>query len=478
MISKSQAITFLTTTAITSLAIMNSPAYAQSPEAPSVQIMQAQIAKLQAELDALKAQMAEVAEQAKQTQETQAAQKTEQSALAQKVEKASTRDAPGDIKVAWKGAPEISNADGSFKMKMRGKVMVDFGYLHSANPAFGIHNDTNSQSSSEFRLLRLGIDGTIQNIFSYRVEADFAGNKTTVTDAYLQYTGSIPSVMIGQFKPYYSLDELTSDVFTPMMERPAYDGAFNFNRRVGVGAAANGSNWSASAGLFNVDAGTVGANENGYLISGRLTYAPIAEKSRSIHLGAAAFYRKNSQTVSQMQYKGRPENHTSGVSFVDTGKFNSNSDTFLGLELATVYNSFSAQAEYGRLEAHRTGLNVSNPAFWGGEVTLSYFLTGEHRNYKPDQGVFDRVHVTNPVKKGSGYGAFEILGRIDHLDLEDKGIMGGRQTAYMLGLNWYPIDYVKFALNYSYVDVTNGRFVDASGKNKVNVLGGRAQIDF
>lgn len=440
-----------------------------SAQAATVDDIQAQINKLQAEVDALKAQLAQQAQQA-QAQAAQAAQAQAQAAQAPQAK-------AGDVKVVWKGAPEISSTDGNFKMKMRGKIFTDFGYLHSDTPAFGLHNDKNSQTSTELRLIRLGIDGTVQKVFNYRLEADFAGNKTTLTDAYVQWAGPL-SVTVGHFKPYYSLDELTSDSFTPMMERPAYDNAFNFNRRVGIGAAASGQNWSASGGLFNVNSGTVGANENGYVVSGRLTYAPIAEKTRVVHLGAAAFYRKNSQTTTQMQYKGLPENHTSGVNFVDTGKFNSDSDTFFGLEAATVYASFSAQAEYGHLTAHRTDPGLSDPHFWGGEITLSYFLTGESRNYVGNQGVFDRVHVAHPVGRGEGYGAFELLGRIDHLDLEDQGIAGGRQTAYMMGVNWYANDFVKFILNYSYIDVTNGKFVDASGKNKVNVVGARALVDF
>jgi len=34
-----------------------------------------------------------------------------------------------DFNINWKGAPEISSADGNFKMKIRGRIFTDWGTL-------------------------------------------------------------------------------------------------------------------------------------------------------------------------------------------------------------------------------------------------------------------------------------------------------------------------------------------------------------
>ena len=44
-----------------------------------------------------------------------------------------------------------------------------------------------------------------------------------------------------------------------------------------------------------------------------------------------------------------------------------------------------------------------------------YFFTGETRGYK--DGLWDRTKVLKPFSKG-GLGAFQVIGRVDYLDLD------------------------------------------------------------
>src|SRR3546814_8516000 len=76
--------------------------------------------------------------------------------------------------------------------------------------------------ATEFRRVYLGVDGKIPGGFSYRVEADFANNAVELTDVYLTYGPGPLSVTVGQVKPFWSLDEMTSDLFTSTMERAAF----------------------------------------------------------------------------------------------------------------------------------------------------------------------------------------------------------------------------------------------------------------
>ncbi len=82
--------------------------------------------------------------------------------------------------------------------------------------------------------------------------------------------------------------------------------------------------------------------------------------------------------------------------------------------------------------------------------------------------------VAEPFDKG-GWGALQINGRIDYLDLSDRvddgtpnvgtpfanssGLLyvnGGKQTAYQLSAIWNPTDYVRFMAQYAHINVKGG----------------------
>jgi phosphate-selective porin OprO/OprP len=121
---------------------------------------------------------------------------------------------------------------------------------------------------------------------------------------------------------------------------------------------------------------------------------------------------------------------------------------------------------------------TADPEYFGAYGEVGYFLTGETRGYKRGDGRWSRTEVLNPINHG-GSGAFQLMGRIDYVDLDDAALKsgltnnfttgvsslatlntrlgrGGSQTSYLLGLNWYPIDYIRFMLNYGRINAEGG----------------------
>ena len=98
------------------------------------------------------------------------------------------------------------------------------------------------------------------------------------------------------------------------------------------------------------------------------------------------------------------------------------------LEAAFVWGPFSMQGEYAQLEAdipaellRRRSVRQVSPTYDGWYVDASWYLTGETRNYEAAEGIFGRTKVKNPVFGGSGgWGAWQIAGRYDVIDLSDK----------------------------------------------------------
>jgi phosphate-selective porin OprO/OprP len=166
---------------------------------------------------------------------------------------------------------------------------------------------------------------------------------------------------------------------------------------------------------------------------------------------------------------------------VDTGSIpDSEGDVWVGGELAWLNGPFSLQSEVANTALQRKNGEDDANNLWGGYLGASWFLTGEHRNYDPEEGVFDRVKVSAPVHEG-GAGAWEVAARADYIDLNDEGVKGGEQISYIAGVNWYVNDYVRFMLDGAVTQVFDAEDTEAAVEGSQNVIYGggvRAQVDW
>jgi phosphate-selective porin OprO/OprP len=284
--------------------------------------------------------------------------------------------------------------------------------------------------------------------------------------------------VIGQHNPFQSLEELTSSRFLSFMERAAFTDAFNFERRVGLSATFARGPVIASAGVFTDSIGDLAEDDNNSIgADARLVVAPKLGKAQ-LHLGASGHIRNNrdlTDTGVTTRYRQRPFVHTSDSRFLATPALSVEKETSYGLEAAIINGPFHAAAETHWLRSdRRTG---PTPTFFGGYAEVGYYLTGETRGYK--SGVFDRTKVRRPLGDG-GIGAVQLNLRYDHLDLNDAGIVGGKQRGYEASLVWIPQDHVRFYLNYGRLQYEDAAIVAAGGDRDygINVFGARAQVDF
>jgi phosphate-selective porin OprO and OprP len=367
-----------------------------------------------------------------------------------------------DMNVAWKGAPEFSSADGNFKMKLRGRVITDW--------AKSSDNGGKAVDATEFRAARMGIEGAVMKDIKYKLELDFSGNETNITDASIEWALKPVSIIVGQFKTPTSLEEQTSGRFVTFLERGSFTDAFGFSRQIGIAANYAEGDITFKAGIFQGNANEAAATVEGRTYASRVTYTPKFDGG-FIHIGASAFYRENDEGDLTIRYRQRAHSHLA-KRYVNTGEFAAKSDTFIGAELAGVMGSFSAQAEWGWMKG-AAPLGGIDANFNGGYVDISYILTGESRGYKG--GAFDRIKVNNPVFSG-GSGAWQIAARYDVIDLTDRdaAVIGGKQTSYIAGVNWYLNNYTKVAANYSKSEIDGG----VNDGESIDTFGLRFQVDW
>jgi phosphate-selective porin OprO/OprP len=483
-------------------------------KAQNVQALEAQMKAMQAQMQELQRQVAEA-----------------------KAAAASANGGSGDnldLKVKWKGAPELSSSDGKFKFKVRGRIMTDYDNI---DQDFAITGRPDV-SAVELRRARLGVEGVVWYDVKYKFEADFADNEVALKDAYVAYAGLKPNdwgigeIRFGNQYVYNSIEELTSSRFITFMERPAYQEAFFLDRQIGAGILAGTEHWSFQTGIYGAPVGEVTdflQDQNAY--SARLTVAPINSDVNGVHtvLHFGASYRHRdeaedirspSSSLSQVvtddqpfRYRARGADLHLADRFIGT-PFLGNNDDLVNLEAMAIFRSLSVQGEWAQLNVDSSntvpgvGRNP-NPTYTGWYVDASWFITGETRSYEADTGEIGRPKVINPVLWGEhrgGWGAWQIAGRYDVLNLSDKNTalwgfkdttskdpadavactICGDQKTWLIGVNWWLNDYTRLMLNVTQSQISGGNPFNAKGDKGANQNNGadirgvglRAQVDW
>lgn len=186
---------------------------------------------------------------------------------------------------------------------------------------------------------------------------------------------------------------------------------------------------------------------------------------------------------------------SNGIRLANTGALSAEHLWQGGAEAAGNWRNFYAQGGYYDFEVQRAPMaftaftasgthhtaivTPSDNSFSGWYVQASWILTGESKGYNPATGAFTPPQPAAPlVLDGSGWGAWELAGRYSVLDLNDHAnnaanlitnwtggpggtrtytfyntVRGGDQKIWTAGLNWYPNNSIRFALDYQLIDI-------------------------
>ena len=427
---------------------MSTPLLAQDVTLPADELaaMRAQLAAMNARIDQLEGELA-----ATKTEAAEAGQVVDAPAPAADSEPVST----------------LAKSDG-WSFKPRGRLMFDAGFTNApdstgASDGFG----------NEVRRARLGASGDMPGGFGYKFEVDFAGNEISVADAILSYENGPVEIAIGQHNNFQSLEELTSSLHTTFIERAAFTDAFGFERRLGASITYARGDVLAQAGVFTDNLEDTDSKNRG--ADARIVFMPKAGDTQ-LHFGGSFHYNDLDDPAAQLRYRQRPLVHFTTQRFIDTRSMGADSETGYGLEAAAIAGRFHAAAEGYWQSVDMPGV-PDDPSFFGGYVEAGVFLTDDTRGYKG--GKFDRTKPSSPIGEG-GIGSVQFTLRYDHLDLNDAGIVGGRQAGYFAALVWKPTDYTALMLNYGRLQYTDAILPTAGGDTSygVDAIGMRAQIDF
>jgi phosphate-selective porin OprO and OprP len=382
-------------------------------------------------------------------------------------------------------------------------------------------------NGEEFRRARIGVQGDMFQVIDYKLELDFAGVSSAVTqtntnntfnnsvflqqtlfkDAYmtvheLPWAGNIRA---GKFYECFGLETQTSDNYLTFMERSLINGGvgkigdrkpgvmmFNWNEAENMTWWIGAFAWQCGEAPPTFPTTTVYDDAGGMSLDMRLTYLPWYDEATDgrgyMHTGISYAYRdvaelSSSAVAGTTRYSisQTPEAHLA-TAIVNTGNIaDAQRLNTLQPEFVYTYGPFSIQSEYLWVFVDRSS-NIPT-TFDGGYVQASYFLTGEHRPYIKREGLIGRVIPfenffrvrANDGCCYMGKGAWEVAYRASYLNLSNDGITGGRAVDHTFGLNWYLNPYAKVQFNAIHSETTDR---GANARGIVNLFETRMAVNF
>ena len=343
----------------------------------------------------------------------------------------------------------MESADQDFKLWFDGRIMIDGGYIQGADSE-GIANGL------ETRRARFAIKTIVHGDWAGEFDFDLADNELEIKDFWGAYIGIENTILkFGNQKMPITLDDVTTSRWTTFMERGLLN-AFVPSRQIGFSAAHWGKNWMIHGGVYGQEPGTgeeEGENEQ-YGYAARFVVNPILSDENVVHLGISYANLKPGAAEDTLKVRGRELHLMERYTYAKVKDLEDYNLT--GLEFAVMRGPLSFQAEYMKGDYNRFDGEV-DASFDGYYAFVSWFITGEDRNYDHTSGEFGAIHPHS--KKG----AWELALRYSNLNLNDvdADIMGGEAKHITFGANWYANDHVKLVLNIIKVD--NDEFADGDG---------------
>ncbi len=406
--------------------------------------------------------------------------------------------------ITWPGAPRFTNDQNQFKF--RGRILVDsvFQDFDRTDPTKVDASTRNFRGRQAF----LGVEGQLNSQWAFKAEGGWVNGATpTWDDVVIEYKPTeTSSIMVGNIKST-GMENITSTRFLTFMERGPYANISDLDYYLGVVGRTWGPNWSITAAfqgdkINNADvltngtpavAGTPGSLDAKERLQEavRVTFLPIMDDNTKVHVGGS-FRHRDHGSEAGFSYTFRPNTSIVPAGFISGATNVAKSDNTFTAEGMIIHKSFSVQGEYQyiKYDGALASATTTNPDghINAGYVYVSWWPTGETRNYQVATGDVGRPKILNPIT-GGGWGGVELAARYDWVDLSHAaslanvgaGTNPGTYHGFTGGLNYYPFPYVRFMFNY-----TNGKQklpvtgVTPAGMNdvKMQVFAMRAQVDW
>jgi len=380
---------------------------------------------------------------------------------------------------------QIGSADGANFVRIRGTLFAD-------SRVYGGDSAPETADTFLLRSVRPTIEGTFGNIYDFRFTPDFGQGKAIIVDAFAAARFNPGFVVTaGKFKPSVGLERLQTEADLRFMERGLPTNLVP-NRDLGLQLSGDfaGGAVSYQVGYFN---GVTDGNSSDSLptpdvetdtsgdYAARLFFQPFINSSnfslRGLGFGigstwqdvpgsSANTYLASYKSPGQLNVFSYRANSATGTT-PNNATFADGERLRLAPQIYYYRGQFGFLGEYtqvkqdvSRAVAGTTRSDTLTNTAW--QAQFSWFITGEEEAYRG----FTPGSTWQPGK--AGFGAVELVARYHVLDVDDDAFTGGaasfanpltaisRESAYGIGVNWYPWNTVKLSLDYEHTSFDGG----------------------
>ncbi len=347
----------------------------------------------------------------------------------------------GNFSVSPSSGIAYKSPERDFKLKIGGRLHLDYARAYE--------DKSTLDDGWLVRRARLSLRMDLFKDWRVSAQYDLADEEERFRTLWLRYAGiDNTRITLGQFQKPFGMEESSSSNNILFMERSLAD-ALAPGTNVGLGVQHWGKRWGVKGGAFwetDIEDAKPFPSSESYGFSGRITFAPLKQKTSVLHLGVSASYRLPPDD-DRIRIRAQPESDVVEEHLVSSGRMR-NVDHVLttGVEAATTWESWLLKGEYLQSKVNRYG-DREDESFDGGYLAASWLINGKQRKYSTRSGVFGRVNT----KAGS---VWEVAVRYSYLNLNSGTgtITGGKQANTTLGLNWYLNRNARVMFNYIQVD--------------------------
>lgn len=338
---------------------------------------------------------------------------------------------------------DVESADGERSFSIGGRLHYDL-YAHDSGRR-------EATGGTEFRRARVHVDGAAAG-WNYRVQVELAGGNVDLRDVYVERELAGGTMTIGQFKPFRSLEELTSSNDISVMERGFTSASGLFADRQwqqGIGWLRPLPAGSLGLSVFSLREDNTRRNE-GWGAAARGTWAPVLDEQRLVHLGAWGSHERGGERTPAVEIAAAYAGRRGPAAFLFVSAAGSHFEQrSAGLEFAGRLGGFHWQSEWSRA-------TLAGPDR-DGRLDAAYlqagWVFGGARAYDAEEGVFDGLEEV-------GDGRWEAVARVDRIRLREVGGIEARR--FILGITRYVNDDLRLMLNW--VDGEDRSFDDETGQ--------------
>lgn len=279
----------------------------------------------------------------------------------------------------------------------------------------------------------------------FYADAQWVDDHFEFKDVYVRkQTQHFGVLTIGNQQEPFGIEQFGSFRNTTFLER-ATTNALAPSRSIGISSSDYHGPWVWTYGFFTAGGKDEGRQQRGVALTGRLAY--VLKAANGLYHLAVDYSTRRFGPGNDQKFDSAPEVALSSSDyFLNTGSISgSNKVQRYGLEAAHVNGPFSWQAEYMEARLQRDS-GYPSLRFWGWYAYASWMLTGESRDYRESNATFGPV-VPHASWNGRGGGALEVAVRLSTTDLNNRDVIGGKETNLSVGVNWYLDKSVRLSAN-------------------------------